>query len=107
GPLATPEQTDERGAVIKVVARDVEVRRGTGLRVRLDGAPTIQLGKDRGVYGKITLRSGFLDVQGKRFEIEKGTITFDGESDNPQVVVTAGWTAPEGTRVYADFVGPL
>jgi translocation and assembly module TamB len=23
------------------------------------------------------------------------------------VVLTAGWTAPEGTRIYADFVGPL
>src|SRR5205823_4124783 len=26
---------------------------------------------------------------------------------DPLVVVTAGWTAADGTRVYADFAGPL
>src|SRR6185312_14299473 len=37
------------------------------------------------------------------------TVTFatNGEPSNPQVVLTAGWTAPDGTRVYADFTGPL
>jgi translocation and assembly module TamB len=26
---------------------------------------------------------------------------------NPQIVLSAGWDAPDGTRVYADFKGPL
>jgi translocation and assembly module TamB len=34
-------------------------------------------------------------------------VTFTGDPANPEVVVTAGWTAPEGTRVYAEFAGPL
>jgi len=50
---------------------------------------------------------GFLDVQGKKFEIESGTVTFTGAPNNPTAEITAGWSAPEGTRVYADFVGPI
>jgi translocation and assembly module TamB len=57
--------------------------------------------------GQIVIRGGFLEVQGKKFEIEKGTITFVGDANNPILIVTAGWTAPDGTQVYADFVGPL
>src|SRR5262249_27444051 len=45
--------------------------------------------------------------QGKRFEIEKGTVTFHGDAENPEVVVTAGWAAPDGTHVFADFIGPV
>jgi translocation and assembly module TamB len=29
------------------------------------------------------------------------------DPEDPLVVVTAGWTAGDGTRVYADFTGPL
>src|SRR5207247_1007536 len=79
----------------------------TDLRVRLGGQPKVEAGEGTAVTGQIQLRSGFLYVQGKKFEIESGTITFTNEPDNPDVVVTAGWTAPEGTRIYADFVGPL
>jgi translocation and assembly module TamB len=54
------------------------------------------------------LKSGILEVQGKRFTIEKGTVTFVGDDpSNPQIVVTASWGAPDGTLIYADFVGPL
>jgi translocation and assembly module TamB len=87
--------------------RDVEVVRGTDLRARLEGQPKVRLDEETSMSGEIRLRSGYLYVQGKKFEIEHGTITFIGEPDNPNVVVTAGWTAPEGTRVFADFVGPL
>jgi translocation and assembly module TamB len=46
-------------------------------------------------------------VQGKSFEIESGTVTFVGDPGNPMIKVTAGWTAGDGTRVLADYVGPL
>ncbi|HEX4477603.1 MAG TPA: translocation/assembly module TamB domain-containing protein, partial [Polyangiaceae bacterium] len=93
--------------VIEVKLHDLEVDRGSDLRARIDGSPTITTGGSTQVTGQINLRSGYLEVQGKRFEIERGTITFTGAPDNPEVIVTAGWNAPEGTRVYADFVGPL
>jgi translocation and assembly module TamB len=95
----------------RVVLRlhDVEVRRGTDLEVRLEGQPTIQLGGATQVTGQIRLMRGTIDVYGKPFTIDRGTVTFVGEDPtNPQVVLTASWAAPDGqTRIYADFVGPL
>jgi translocation and assembly module TamB len=56
----------------------------------------------------VRLARGSLAVQGKKFEIQKGTVTFvEDDPSNPQVVLTAVWPAPDGTRVYANFVGPL
>jgi translocation and assembly module TamB len=85
----------------------VITRRGT-LRVELRGDPTVKVTNDTQVTGQIDLVRGTLEVQNKKFEIEKGTVSFVGaDPTNPTVVVSAGWTAPDGTRVYADFAGPL
>ena len=87
---------------------DVEIKKGTGLKVAMDGDVQIKVTDSAHVGGQIRLKSGILDVQGKRFTIEKGTVTFVGNDPaNPQVVVTASWGAPDGTVIYADFVGPL
>jgi translocation and assembly module TamB len=91
------------------LGRDVRVRRGASLDIHLEGQPSVVLSDDTHVSGQIRLRPGSsLDVQGKSFEIESGAVTFVGpDPTNPQVVLTAGWTAPDGTRVYADYNGPL
>ncbi|MGH7270425.1 MAG: translocation/assembly module TamB domain-containing protein, partial [Polyangiaceae bacterium] len=90
------------------LGNDVTVKRGTTLDVRLEGAPVVTVADTVRVSGQIRLVRGSIDVQGKPFEIEKGTITFVGDDpSNPQVVLTAGWTASDGTRVYAEFNGPL
>jgi translocation and assembly module TamB len=89
---------------------DVEVQRGTDLDIRLEGDPTVFLGSGEArATGQIRLTRGTLDVEGKRFDIQgESTVTFVGsDADNPQVVLTAGWVAPDGTNVFADFVGPL
>jgi translocation and assembly module TamB len=60
------------------------------------------------VRGEIHLKTGKLNVQSKEFEIEKGTVSFVGDDpSNPEVTVTAAWTAPDGTKVLADYVGPV
>jgi translocation and assembly module TamB len=92
------------------LGNDVVVSRGSNLDVRLQGEPTVTIGDDVRVRGQIRLVRGTLDVNGKPFEIQSGTISFDGDDpSNPQVVLTAMWTAHDdaGTRVYADFTGPL
>jgi translocation and assembly module TamB len=91
------------------LGNDVEVKRGTDLKVGLEGQPVVTISDKVHVSGQIRLKKGgVLDIEGKSFDIEKGTITFVGDDpDNPQVVVTAGWSAPEGTRIYADYIGPL
>jgi translocation and assembly module TamB len=90
------------------LGKDVMIERGQDVRVALEGNPQILISDTVRMSGQIRLRSGSLEVQGKRFEIEKGTVTFIGDDPgNPNVVVTAAWTAPDGTRVMADFTGPL
>jgi translocation and assembly module TamB len=65
-------------------------------------------GGEAKLTGQIRVESGWADVQGKKFEIERGTVTFNGKTPpNPVVVVTATWEAEDDTQVYADFVGPV
>jgi translocation and assembly module TamB len=91
------------------LGNDVDLRRGTDLKIGLEGEPVVSISDTARVSGQIRLKTGgTLDVEGKTFEIEKGTVTFVGDdSSNPQVVVTASWSAPDGTSVYADYIGPL
>ena len=104
-----PENPEEALHVLAKVklGRDVEVKRGTDVKILLEGEPVIAINSETKMTGQIRLVGGFLEVQGKRFEIEHGTVTFTGEPNNPTAAITAGWTAPEGTRVYADFTGPI
>jgi translocation and assembly module TamB len=91
------------------LGNDVELRRGKDLEIGLEGQPTVSISDKVRVAGQIRLKKGgTLDVEGKTFEMEQGTVTFVGEDpSNPQVVVTASWSAPDGTVIYADFIGPL
>jgi translocation and assembly module TamB len=101
------EKAPTTTAVAIHLGDDVEVRKGTTIRIALTGNPKIELGEEAKMSGQIRLTRGMLEVQGKRFKIEKGVVNFVGDPGNPQVQVTAAWDAPDGTRVYADFVGPL
>jgi translocation and assembly module TamB len=99
-----------RRVALHVVVRlgsDVEVKRGSDLDVRLEGAPTFAVEQTIRASGQIRLVRGTLDVQGKRFTIEDGSVTFEGDATNPQVKLRASWQAPDGTIIYASFVGPL
>jgi translocation and assembly module TamB len=88
--------------------RDVEIRIGTLVRVALQGTPTIVVTDTVRVNGQLQLANGKLDVEGKLFAIDTGTVTFGGDTpSNPTVEATASWTAPNGTRVFADFIGPV
>jgi translocation and assembly module TamB len=50
-----------------------------------------------------------IDVQGREFQLERGALTFleDEPPNNPTLVARAVYEAPEGTRVYAEFLGPV
>ncbi len=89
------------------LGQNVVVKRGTQLQVYLTGSPTIAIGDEVKATGQVKLLRGSLDVQGKTFTIENGTVTFIDDPTNPQVVLEASWAAPDGTTIYADFIGPL
>ena len=93
---------------VKVHIGDAQIARGTDVRVDLMGNLIAKVEKKTTMTGQITIRNGKLDVQGKSFEIEPGgTVTFTSDPADPEVKVSAGWTAEDGTRVLADYVGPL
>jgi translocation and assembly module TamB len=108
-PAAPPRPEDAVALhVVTHLGDDVVVRRGTDVQVQLTGGPTITLTDKARVSGQIQLKRGTLNLYGKKFEIEHGTVSFVGaDPGNPQVSVTAGWTASDGTQVQAEFLGPL
>jgi translocation and assembly module TamB len=83
------------------------VKKSTELNVGLGGTPVITIGETVRAGGQVRLLSGKIDVQGKSFDIDSGTVTFNGDPTDPQVVVTASWTAADGTRVFAELRGTL
>jgi translocation and assembly module TamB len=89
------------------LGQHVEIQRGTELKVEMEGDIAAKMGQKMEVTGQIELKGGKLDVRGKAFEIDAGTVTFVGDPSNPEMHVTASWTAGDGTRVHADYVGPL
>jgi translocation and assembly module TamB len=111
-PKVTPTATEQEAKTAYHVAvhlgSEVRVKRGTQVQVYLGGNPTLDLGAKTKVSGQLILRQGRLEVFGKRFTIESGSVAFAGDDpSNPEVVVTAGWDAPDGTKVFVDFVGPV
>jgi translocation and assembly module TamB len=103
-----PSGPQQRLLVVVELGRDVWVRRGAQLRVQLRGRLNAEILDEPKVTGQIQLARGKLDVQGKQFDIDNGTVTFQPDDPaNPIVVASAHWDSPDGYRVQADFVGPV
>jgi translocation and assembly module TamB len=102
-------QADEKRTDIDIRLGRISIKRGNTGEAVLSGNPKITIdGGETKIVGQIKVDSGWADVQGKKFEIERGTVTFNGETPpNPVVVATATWKAEDDTQVYADFVGPV
>lgn len=104
-----PSKNDRPMVVDLVLGKDLWLERGTQVKAQATGKLQMVLGDPTNMTGQILLRGGKLDVQGKEFEVESGTITFAGEPSNPTIVATAVWNAPddERHRVYADYSGTV
>lgn len=99
---------DTSTSIAVSLGRDVELRRGSQVVVQLTGTPRIRIANGRTeVLGQVQLTSGSIDLSGRKFTVEKGTVTFGQDPKNPIVIATATWTAADRSRVYADFVGPI
>jgi translocation and assembly module TamB len=87
----------------------ITITRGNQARIAITGNPKVSIGGGKtALTGQIRATTGWVDAQGKKFEIEKASVTFNGESPpDPVVNATAGWTAADSSRIYADFIGPV
>jgi translocation and assembly module TamB len=94
--------------LVNVNLGDITIVQGNQARVVLTGNPHIKIDNRTEVTGQVSVKEGKVDVQGKQFHIEKATVTFQpDDASNPIVVATAAWTAEDGSKIYADFVGPV
>lgn len=108
-PPLEPEKKDPLPVKVRIRLGDnVYITRETELRVGMTGMMAIFVKDPLAIDGKINLREGFLEVQDKRFTIERGTVSWDDKSavDNPTIIATAGYVS-EGAEyhVYADYAG--
>jgi hypothetical protein len=104
------EEGTESGTPMRVrirLGRDVEIARGQMLKVKLGGEILMTNDGESRVTGRLELRGGKLDVQGKLFDIERGLVTFAGDASNPTITATARWDSPVGYSVYADYSGDV
>jgi translocation and assembly module TamB len=78
------------------------------VKAQLGGDLTMTSGDPPRVDGEINLRGGKLDVNGKTFDIERGTVAFSGtDTSDPTITATARWDSPAGYTVYADYSGTV
>jgi translocation and assembly module TamB len=107
-PEAPRAEDALRWHLVFSLGNEVVLRRGSTMELMLGGQPVVDLTDKAHVSGSVEFRSGKVEVFGKQFEMEHGNARFEGdEPGNPNVSVTARWDSPDGTRIYADFVGPL
>jgi translocation and assembly module TamB len=90
------------GIHIKHSMADIKIRSAEGAPVR------IEITDETRITGDIKVVTGKFEVLGKKFEIERGLVRLrEEDSSNPYINLTARWDAPDGTRVYVDYIGLL
>jgi len=104
---ADPTKNESPMVVDLNLGDQIWVQQGDSTKIQLGGRLQLVLGDPLTIEGQINVKSGKLDVSGKEFEIESGTVTFSGEPGNPTIVASARWDAPDEDRhrVYADATG--
>jgi hypothetical protein len=76
------------------------------LSIRLYGDPVVRLDDTLNMRGQIKLaQGGRIEVLGRVFIVEHGTVFFDQEVDNPIIDTSATWRAPNGVLVRAALTG--
>lgn len=105
-PLAKPSENPTPLDLTLELGKQVSVKRGDLVTAEVTGTLHVHVEEKTSVSGQIDVKGGTLDVSGKRFEIENGTVAFTGgDPSNPEVSATARWDAPAGYAVYATYTG--
>jgi translocation and assembly module TamB len=85
---------------------------GSGIRIGLStveaSPPTVLVAARTYTKGDIVLTNGTVEVMGRKFVLEQGLVRLrENEASNPYLNVTAHWDAPDGSRVFVDYIGVL
>jgi len=104
-PLAKPSANPTPLDLSVELGNQVSVKKGDLVTAEVTGKIQVHVADKTQVTGQINVKGGTLDVSGKRFDIENGTVTFTDDASNPTVSATARWDAPAGYSVYATYTG--
>lgn len=106
-PLEKPAGApSEYTTVVTVDLGQMWVEKGDQAEVGVGGKIQAKLGQELDVTGKIETRRGTLDISGKTFDIESGSVAFTGgPPDNPIINAVARYDSPAGYTVYAEYTG--
>jgi translocation and assembly module TamB len=105
-PMEEPGPPSDTQTVVAVDLGSVWVEKGQQANVNLGGGIQATLGNELDVRGKIETKRGQLDISGKQFDIERGSVTFTGgEPDDPIISAVARYDSPAGYTVYAEYTG--
>lgn len=107
-----PEPASPDGLALRFVARlENMVIEGDGMRVTLSTfeatPPTFVFGAAPQASGDIRLLRGTVEVMGRKFELDQGTVHLSNVVSNPYLDVTAHWDAPDGSTIFVDYSGTL
>jgi translocation and assembly module TamB len=107
GPPEAPRSPSDLAVHATVtLGDDVEVKRDPTIDIFAEGRTRIDVTDRAHVSGEIRLVRGKLELQGKQFTVDHGVVSFVGdEPSDPEIVATAFWDGPDGTRVLADYTG--
>ncbi|MFT3776185.1 MAG: translocation/assembly module TamB domain-containing protein [Minicystis sp.] len=107
GPPEKPRDASNLAirAVVKL-GEGVQIRRDTTVDIMVEGTVIADVRDKTRMGGQIRLTRGRIELQGKQFSIDRGTVSFPGgDPSNPMILATAFWDAPDGTRVFAEYSG--
>jgi translocation and assembly module TamB len=107
-PLEEPASSaaSEYTTVVTVDLGELFIEKGDQVEVGVGGTITAKLGNELDVTGRIETRRGELDISGKTFDIESGSVAFTGgPPDNPIISAVARYDSPAGYTVYAEYTG--
>jgi translocation and assembly module TamB len=104
--LQEPSEPSEQTTVVLVDLGTVSIVKGQQAKVDLSGKIQATLGDELDIQGQINTKRGELDISGKTFEIERGSVAFTGGApDDPTIAAVARYDSPVGYTVYAEYTG--
>lgn len=109
-PAPEPPPKDPLAIAITTRIENMSIE-GDGIRITLSTfektPPTIVVtDRPRGT-GDVRLLRGQVEVVGRKFELDQGTVHLQSDVANPYLDVTAHWNAPDGSTIYVDYNGVL
>ena len=91
-----------------ILGDDVWVKRQSDVEARVTGTVAVDLGKELRIAGAVAISEGWVEIQGRRFIVERARVSFDGQPpSDPVIQATARYDAPGGVKIFADYIGAV